>query len=282
MKKTSFSTDQQKPPNVIYHYTTYDGLLGILNSKSLWSTDILYLNDAQENRVIFDLAKRFLLDEEEVRELFASSVIDYINKTRGPNVFVSSFSEDGDLLSQWRAYGKMSSSVSIGFKRTELMDLSKKQAFDLKRCIYDQDDQKELIRKGYDVIFKKSQKVNSGKKYIEPVVRSTVISKQADFVNYLMNIAPLIKDKGFREEKEWRLISTPDFDKKILFRSGSSFLIPYCEFNLHDLNNLIESVVIGPTPHPRLAYNSLLSIFCESSLDSKGKVRITEIPYRNW
>ena len=33
---------------LIYHYTDLNGLLGILESKELWATDVRYLNDASE------------------------------------------------------------------------------------------------------------------------------------------------------------------------------------------------------------------------------------------
>jgi hypothetical protein len=34
--------------DTLFHYTTAAGLLGILNSSTLWATDLRFLNDAQE------------------------------------------------------------------------------------------------------------------------------------------------------------------------------------------------------------------------------------------
>ena len=36
------------PENPLYHYTSLEGLRGIVDSRTLWATDIRYLNDAQE------------------------------------------------------------------------------------------------------------------------------------------------------------------------------------------------------------------------------------------
>lgn len=36
-------------PDVIYHYTNQDGLLGIIGNNTLWATNILYLNDYKEH-----------------------------------------------------------------------------------------------------------------------------------------------------------------------------------------------------------------------------------------
>ena len=33
---------------LIYHYTSINGLIGIIERKSIWATNILYLNDASE------------------------------------------------------------------------------------------------------------------------------------------------------------------------------------------------------------------------------------------
>jgi hypothetical protein len=40
---------------VLYHYTTTDALLGILQAGSLWATDIRFLNDSTEFTFARDL-----------------------------------------------------------------------------------------------------------------------------------------------------------------------------------------------------------------------------------
>ena len=41
-------TEGQAEPELLYHYTTLDGLLGILDKRELWATGISYLNDTFE------------------------------------------------------------------------------------------------------------------------------------------------------------------------------------------------------------------------------------------
>jgi len=36
------------PPDMLYHYTSSTGLIRIAESKKLWATNILYLNDSRE------------------------------------------------------------------------------------------------------------------------------------------------------------------------------------------------------------------------------------------
>jgi hypothetical protein len=47
-----------KIPDVLYHYTDGNGALGIINSASVWATNIAYLNDKRE----YDYAVSMLID----------------------------------------------------------------------------------------------------------------------------------------------------------------------------------------------------------------------------
>jgi hypothetical protein len=45
-------------PDVLWHYTSLNGLLGILDSGKLWASDLRFLNNSSENRRM----KELLLD----------------------------------------------------------------------------------------------------------------------------------------------------------------------------------------------------------------------------
>ncbi len=122
-------------PTDLFHYTTGGGLLGILQSQSLWGTHAAYLNDAQETTYGLDIVLRELdamgsqpkipkeLDQDTlwppavnhpvfrwiatkvmialVRQL-ARDRVTFLRQNAGP--FVTCLSEQGDQLSQWRGY----------------------------------------------------------------------------------------------------------------------------------------------------------------------------------
>ena len=44
----AWSRHHEQVPHVLYHYTSADGLIGILSSKSIWLTDLRYMNDLSE------------------------------------------------------------------------------------------------------------------------------------------------------------------------------------------------------------------------------------------
>src|SRR5207245_2788577 len=97
--------------------TSQKGLLGILQKKEVWATQIQYLNDEVE----FSHAWSVLLDSfpsPAERDPMESSMISQIAKVLpGANfhVCVCSLSELDDELSQWRAYCSPGSGFSVGF-----------------------------------------------------------------------------------------------------------------------------------------------------------------------
>src|SRR4051794_29757589 len=93
----------------LMHYTTDDGLLGILRTKSIWASHIFYLNDTSEYQLIFERARDLVTRLNVLRNLakeapLLAGAIQTDLRPAGWDVFVASFSETWDDLSQWRAY----------------------------------------------------------------------------------------------------------------------------------------------------------------------------------
>ncbi len=101
----------------------------------------------------------------------------------------------------------------------------------------------------------------------------------------ICQLAPIIKDQSFSEEKEWRLVSSmvEIASPRFAFREGEYSLIPYYNFPIidEDKQNCISKIVIGPSPHMELAGNSLRT-FLDSEQLNKVKVETSKIPFRNW
>jgi hypothetical protein len=119
---------------LLYHYTSADGLLGILSTGTLWATQIRFLNDTAE----FTFARDALVREAYVRSarlrhpLVKRIVTREIRRVEHGHIpaYVVSFSERGNMLSQWRAYAPRDG-VSIGFYRGALSTV---EQFALYRC----------------------------------------------------------------------------------------------------------------------------------------------------
>lgn len=131
------------PREPLYHYTTQNGLWGIVKSRGIWATHHQYLNDIKE----------FVHAKEIFREVLAKSAkADPLLKGmcgamngegfERVNLYVTSFSEDPDSLAQWRAYAGGASGFSLGF---DIGATVLPSPFIVARCIYDEERQREKV-----------------------------------------------------------------------------------------------------------------------------------------
>jgi DUF2971 family protein len=163
-------------PDVLYHYTSQAGLLGIVASDSIWATDIYALNDWTEFQHVFKTASvqvlvhafksglpddidanaKQMVIERVLAERNFPVLLDIIKAERPPygerkGVFVCSFTASGDLLSQWRGYSYSSQGFSLGFDSTLLKKQSQSvhtldTPIELVECVYDEATTLERIR----------------------------------------------------------------------------------------------------------------------------------------
>jgi len=124
-----------------FHYTTYSGLLGILNTEKLWATNIDYLNDYTEFVNALDIAKSQIMLRINSKSCsrqttLLEDLMQGVDSIRSLNIFVASFAEQGDLLSLWRSYAG-GSGVSIAFRYDELREIASLHQFHVVKCIYD-------------------------------------------------------------------------------------------------------------------------------------------------
>jgi hypothetical protein len=191
------------------------------------------------------------------------------------NVCVCSFSEEGDLLSQWRGYCSPGPGFALGFKSTTLQLLANRQNFFLAPCVYDWSTQYQIVQELIDETINAFNLQEPG--HIEKASWS--------FVTRLATYAPVIKHHSFSEEKEWRLISNPirGDDPKFGCRGGHSMIIPYYTFDLVGSDGQLEiaRVIIGPGPHEALNLRAVTWLLMSHGVVSEGATR-SQVPYRNW
>lgn len=246
-------------PDVIYHYTTAQGVLGILSEGALHATDIRHLNDRSELEIAWSrlqdaVEARLAVLDDPARAPFGLSVLhsalqDYANETQfGP--FIVSFCEEGDLLSQWRGYGQ--GGYALGFATDALREIEALPPTDRLGGPPLPDSQGatvDLVQVGYE---------DSTHRYM---VESLVADAEAGFPgNYpdlfvatFKRLASL-KDPGFSEEREWRLMTMP-WAGQVLesFRARpSGAIVPYVPIPF-DVRSALCDVVIGPGTYPHVA-----------------------------
>ncbi len=285
MKRTILNEALSRKPEVpLYHYTRQSGLLGIIRKKEIWATHTQYLNDRREylhalGVVREEIDKLLVLSGQQSRSIL-EEMKEGIFGIETMNVCVCSFSEDRDSLSQWRAYSSGPSGIAIGFPGDFLAEVAENKQWYLAPCIYEPDQQSALIRALVEEVFEQN------------VERSETNEAAQDHLPlggslcaYLHRYAPLLKDRSFRGEKEWRVISRPLFCERDLFdfREGNSMLIPYYRLPLIDKqhNFRVHEVVVGPTPNEQQSQRSLRSFLVRHSCE-EVPVELSSVPYRNW
>ena len=240
---------ERKPPAILYHYTTQQGLLGIIGDKEIWASHTQYLNDVREFRHALDLVREeaATMHDEGDRDEYARYCLAIMQDALLPgmediNVCVCSFSEKGDMLSQWRAYGESASGFAIGFLGAYLREVSQEHGW-LVPVIYDEGRQRLLVRTLLEDVLAEHLKLSAKEREQS--------QPGGNLWTYLHRYAPILKHKSFQEECEWRIITKPlpCTDQRFGYRAGASMIIPYFRLPLGKRKSLgIKEIVIGPTP----------------------------------
>lgn len=194
--------------------------------------------------------------------------------------YIVSFSEEGDLLSQWRGYTRAGDGYAIEFNpdileqliRTNILE---NKEFYLAKCRYVLNEQKKIVEEVLENARKISKtEVEAGIPIYAAIVKNFLIP--------FLFIAPLIKHPTFKQEQEWRLIAfLADATNILQFKPGKSMLIPYISFKFDETGLPFNKIILGPNPHPELNRRVVLEL-----LDKYGATNAvctsSSIPYRDW
>ena len=290
----------------IYHYTSADGISGIIDKHEIWMSNTTFMNDTTELKAL-ETATGMLKDNDftndAVREEWRRMVDRKgSNETREPDYYMASFSKRKDSLEQWRAYGNF----CIGFEAGKLATIRRK--IFLYECLYTEDELRKWILAKEGI----------------PEWTSLPDEQRNNAAYNLVHVAPMkYKNKHFSTEEEIRLVAIShhnwvyanspgmyEDDLPIHFRPHRlyGFPLPYLKFFIErKCNNCpqgaketemqmkerkineeaaaqrellpITGVIVGPMAHQKEA-----RIACEILLSERGYKQVpvteSEIPYR--
>lgn len=274
---------QEPLPDHLYHYTSQEGLRGIVQGGELWASKITHLNDSSELALTLGATRTYLEGIDPPAPVRAGILRDLeLIEASGNNVFVFSLTSSGDLLSQWRGYTRPGSGYSIGFAAAELKRIAERDGlFSLGPCSYASDVRNEVVADLVSRVVSGNLHLRTKRKKYTP--RTPWRSPQ--FSDELLFAASFLKHEAFREEMEWRLVSRPiPFkDPMFCYRDGKSHLLPYFRLSIREAAGSIplRSVTVGPTPHPDLALSAVEGLLLSSGI-SKFSLQRSEIPFRHW
>lgn len=271
----------------LYHYTTASGLLGILEKKRIWASEIRFLNDMREFSEALDLIKTLngtiLADQQNRSAMVVNDRIQTIlalPRHIVTGIFVTSFSEEGNQLGQWRGYCPQGG-FSIGFNAEYL-----KRTLKLKRCIYDRTEQQGYLKRRLLPVLKKTYAAlpSDLPQNITIAELEEIALKYDDafgkLIDALKRVAPIIKHEKFVQEREWRAVRPFKIEgTRVKFRAGKYQPIPYVELSI-DIGR-IEQIVVGPTPEPDIAVNSIRTLLRHHRLNC-DEIVVDVVPIRPW
>lgn len=297
-------------PDRVFHYTNAEGLLGILQSRKLWASDSLYLNDLQEIRYAAGLLNAEICGRlaegtcsPELNEYILSLrtwLEQRIGHDGSSTIYVEdaplvvSFCDCGDILSMWRSYSG-SSGFSIEFDSHILLKsvgvLCKDhdgQPFGLELT---RDEYASLWSTNFDLVgemipinYDSQCARNDMSLLLDSIVQSFKERRNeidAGFPEGMFAGLVEYKDPAFSEERETRLIvhrpSCLAASPKL--RVARGHLVPYREICFPF--SAIRSITVGPSP-----YRSRSASALRQRLRSGGRgewahveVRESSIPY---
>lgn len=265
----------------------------------------MYLNDTSEfvHGLSFaeDISTRIYM-EDDYLEAFGVAIRRALESVIADDLYVACFSEQPDLLSQWRGYCPAGAGLCLGFDLDCIKEFCATKGYRLEKCLYDHKDQAPQIeslvdrcfemfpkpsisRSQYDTLSSKGQ-VDCCIDYHSQTTAGRDKSQADEAVNWLCrqiaDLTPLFKNDGFREEAEWRIVANRPIEQ-VKFRARASFLAPYVELQLLSATsgNALREVIIGPNPNQARAEAAVRKLLLAHGVGN-STVRCSSLPFNHW
>lgn len=271
------TTEAEKVPRSINHYTDLNGFIGIIGKGQLWASNVAFLNDREElehgikcaEKVLTGILKDEKLSawEEPIREAVTS-----VKDGLMPNTYATCFCTKSDLLSQWRGYGGQKQGVGLTFDIEGLRAILTGKSSYLTPVSYGVNPAKRAIKEGLrDHLNGIAAELLSGLGDIE---------KADEAFRALCKLIPRFKHIGFEPESEWRIVVQQDTVRDtVQYRAAGNVIVPYITVGTEGGKLPIKAVKIGPGSDMELTAKSVRQF-----LRAKGygdiPVEISRVPFR--
>lgn len=282
----------------IYHYTSPDGLIGILTNAELWATSIRNFKDQWELlhaeavflQVLDEIAKESppcssrskLVEACRIDPPFSthprSGPLDrgsgkcttWLNKVL--DIYVVCFSTNSKLLHQWKNYACGGAGFSIGFDRRQLREKIQPPPVNQNPKTWDELEipySTHLVKVRYSEQLQKAELKEIFERFSSVITDDMSVDQidccAEEIVNSVALHASLFKHPSFEPENEWRIIiETLGGRSDVSFRSSPNNVIPFRRVKPEGGKFPLCSISIGPGMDP----NTSRSV--QDLLDTKG------------
>lgn len=255
------------PDSMLYHYTSAEGLVGILNGEA-WVTERHFLNDPSEfsvaTDVFLEVAEKHIHDKERLAR-FRKAILNEAARCErfgelGEDLafsgyYVMSFCLEDDSALLWSEYSDFQG-YCLGVELGSLIDsFGANRIYMHGKVIYDHDVQVELIEKvvqGEYIDSPRFPELNSWDDFDEPR------SEDAKYIISFLNLDcstynMFFKKQCFEGEQEYRVVFShihdggrvgPEERYPVDFRIKDGMLIPFVKMPF-DAMGSVKSITIG-------------------------------------
>jgi len=285
------------------HYTSAEAAFSILSSRQVWMRKSSIMNDFSEIRYGKQLlsnaldgppgnALRKALDAVFPGSFDSiNSQLDLMTCYADQDTFITSISEHDDdedslgRLSMWRAYGG-SAGVALVMNNTAFTRPSDAlRAYTSPVAYFDKS-------RFFDECMKIAKEIEREASFLLQIGRET--TEQAA-VEMMRQAILCTKHRGFREEREWRVVYSPAVETstkiKCEIKSVRGIPQPVCLIPLEnypeedfigaEISDLIDRIIIGPTQYPSALYEAFCRVLTAAGVTSPHRlISVSDIPLR--
>lgn len=262
----------------LYYYTTTETMRYIITKGDIYATNVGYLNDSDEYinglreiRSLLDVAGEFGFNklEEDAKNLVTEDAFRKI-KAQASDIYSISFSRASDLLSQWHMYAKESGvQIKMIFEDSQKYKYFSQPEFKDKSAT--SREKKELKINDLYYLTKigmpSDEYRETGKRVLNEFKSCFMDTKE--MISAWKMLAPFIKNYGFRQEQEMRIIFlASEHGLNIGYRNDRNVLKPYLD------NETVEGwpvceIMVGPGRNQNQVFQSICHFLEHTSLKIK-------------
>ncbi|GAA5143101.1 hypothetical protein GCM10023213_30190 [Prosthecobacter algae] len=241
-----------KAPKTLYHYCPAQSFMAIAESGVLRMSHSSGMNDSHELRHVELIIEHLLKEKPEwIASEYIKNVLE-IFQGHGRDLYMVSFSEEPDSLSQWRGYADDGSGYNIGFNIECLPIqgiLQPNLGSLIEKCLFKIDYNQGKISKQIFNLFEEHKSVPNEELIFSSILVSSILTQWA-FQH---------KNAAFKEEREWRAVywprslgsqlSTPTVIDPMTagYRNSKYGLIPFYDYTFRtSTKTSISHVLLGP------------------------------------
>jgi hypothetical protein len=292
---------ESAPPGTLFHYTSAQGLAGIIESGEIWATDLGYMNDRMEQEYGIALLREAMLELADAS--WDETIVDMLLGTRNmppynvDRVMVACFCEDGDALGQWRGYGN-DEGYAIGLDTQRVAATLEGQ--DLRQSFtavsYSEKESRiltrnwaRLLKEGYEKTWPEPQPDAQPSSDTETEAQTKspgqiLYEFSGVHVRAAAIVCAFVKDPSFQEEREWRIVEPVSARPggPLRFRQGALGLTPYVGIKITDSDGRIpiSQINVGPGGNADVRELAVRLLLAQHGYDGEVAVAASKVPFR--